>query len=162
VGAAFLGIYLVVSPGGLFAVSRDALLALCGGAAAGVAIVAVKRLRDTDSPYIIYLSQCVCGLAVVGLPALKAPFFFPPSGWLILIGIGLLSTLAQLIMTYAFKLVAATEGSLIGFLVPVFNVALGVLLFGESIRPQTLIGSLLVLLCCVYVAVRERIFRRVL
>jgi len=62
-------------------------------------------------------------------------------------------------MTWAYKHVPATEGSLLGFLVPVLNVLLGVIVFGERMRPSTLAGSAIVLLCCGYVAFRERILK---
>jgi drug/metabolite transporter (DMT)-like permease len=79
----------------------------------------------------------------------------------VLLSIGVLATVAQLLMTYAYKHVPATEGSLLGFLVPVLNVLLGVMVFGEKMRPLALAGSLIVLAACVYVALRERIVRLV-
>ncbi len=79
---------------------------------------------------------------------------------MILLGIGIIATFAQLTMTWAYKHVPATEGSLLAFLTPVINVLLGILVFGETLHPSTLIGSALVLLCCAYVAFRDRILRQ--
>ena len=79
----FVGIWLIVSsgsPGGFIGFSSigvEELLALCGGVLAGVAVVAIKKLRETDSPYVIYLSQCVFGLMVVGIPAGGSSLRFP-------------------------------------------------------------------------------------
>jgi drug/metabolite transporter (DMT)-like permease len=98
---------------------------------------------------------------VVGWPTTTSSFSFAGRQWLILLGIGALATAAQLAMTWAYKHVRATEGSLLGFLVPVLNVALGVIVFGETMRLSTVAGSALVLLCCGYVAFRERLLRLV-
>jgi drug/metabolite transporter (DMT)-like permease len=163
VGAAgavsFVGIWLVVSPGRLTGIGAEGLLALMGGVLSGIAVVAIKKLRETDSPFIIYLAQCVFGLLVVGWPTAVSSFAFPGIEWLILLGIGVVATVAQLTMTWAYKHVPATQGSLLAFMTPVLNVLLGVLIFGEQMRASTLAGSALVLLCCGYIAFRERILR---
>ena len=125
----------------------------------GIAVVAIKKLRETDSPSIIYLAQCVFGLLVVGWPTATSSFAFAGVEWLILLGIGLVATVAQLTMTWAYKHVPATEGSLLAFLTPVLNVLLGIAVFGEQMRASTLAGSALVLVCCGYIAFRERILR---
>jgi drug/metabolite transporter (DMT)-like permease len=167
----FLGIYLVVNPsgmesvlhgggpGGLFSFSPDALLSLLGGLFASVAVVSIKRLRETDSPSVIYLAQCVFGALMIGYPTATSSFSFSLSVWLILLAIGGLATVAQVMMTEAYAHVSATEGSLLAYLVPVLNVALGAVVFGETTRPLALAGSVLVLACCAYVALRERIMR---
>jgi len=158
----FLGILLVVSPGGgvsFSSIGVEDLLALLGGVLSGVAVVAIKKLRETDSPHIIYLAQCVFGMLVVGWPTITGSFAFPPIQWVILLGIGVLATAAQLAMTWAYKHVPATTGSLLAFLVPVLNVLLGVAVFGELMHLSTLVGSVVVLLCCGYVAFREKILK---
>jgi len=157
----FLGVALVVNPGRINAIGVEELLALLGGVLSGIAVVAIKKLRETDTPYVIYLAQCIFGLLVVGWPTMTSSFAFGGRIWLILLGVGALATAAQLAMTWAYKHVPATEGSLLGFLVPVLNVLLGVVVFGEKMRVATLAGSALVLICCGYVAFRERILRLV-
>jgi drug/metabolite transporter (DMT)-like permease len=155
----FLGIWLVVSPGRIASIGVEDLLALLGGVLSGIAVVAIKKLRETETPYIIYLAQCVFGLLVVGWPTAASSFAFAGIEWVILLGIGGIATAAQLTMTWAYKHVPATEGSLLAFLTPVLNVILGVIIFGEAMRVSTLIGSALVLLCCGYIAFRERILK---
>lgn len=155
----FFGIWLVVSPGPISSINVETLLALLGGVGSAIAVVAIKKLRETETPSIIYLAQCVFGLLVVGWPTAVSSFGFARFEWLILVAIGLVATIAQLAMTWAYKHVPATEGSLLAFLTPVLNVLLGVLVFGELMKPMTLAGSALVLACCGYIAFRERIFR---
>jgi drug/metabolite transporter (DMT)-like permease len=170
--ASFTGICLIVYPEGVlalfggggsaaFAMGWDGLLALLGGLLASVAVVAIKKLRETDSSPVIYLSQCLFGALVFGYPTASSSFSFPPVLWLVLIAIGGLATVAQLIMTYAYKHVPTTEGSLLSFLMPVVNVVLGAAIFGERMHPLALAGSGVVLAACVYVALRDRIFGQV-
>ena len=159
IGVSFVGIYLVLNPGNILSVGIEDLLALLGGALSGVAVVAIKKLRETDSPYMIYLAQCVFGMLVVAYPTATGSFAFTSITWLTLLGIGLLATAAQLLMTWAYKHVPATEGSLLAFLVPVLNVILGVIVFSETMSPATIAGSALVFVSCVYVAFREKIIR---
>ena len=47
----FVGIALVVNPGRLNGIGVEELLALLGGILSGVAVVAIKKLRETDTPY---------------------------------------------------------------------------------------------------------------
>ncbi|MGA2761911.1 MAG: DMT family transporter [Spirochaetia bacterium] len=165
VAVSFVGIWLVVNPMGKagvsaagFSMSGYQLLALLGGVFSAVAIVAIRRLQKTDSPYVIYLAQCVFGIIVIGYPTATSSFAFALPLWMALAGIGILATIAQLMMTSAYRDVPATEGSLLAFLVPVLNSILGVAVFGETMQPLTVVGALLVLGACVYVALREKIF----
>jgi drug/metabolite transporter (DMT)-like permease len=159
VAASFAGIWLVISPGSIGSVGLEELLALLGGVLSGIAVVAIKKLRETETPSIIYLAQCVFGLLVVGWPTVTGSFAFPAAQWLLLLAIGLVAAIAQLTMTWAYKHVSATEGSIMAFLTPVLNVILGVIVFEEQMRVSTLAGSAVVLLCCGYVAFRERILK---
>jgi drug/metabolite transporter (DMT)-like permease len=159
VAVSFGGIWLVVNPGPIASVGLEDLLALLGGLLSGIAVVAIKKLRETETPYIIYLAQCVFGLLVIGWPTVTGSFAFAPVQWLFLAGVGVVATAAQLVMTWAYKHVSATEGSLMAFLTPVLNVILGVLVFSEHMGALTLVGSAVVLLCCGYVAFRERLLK---
>jgi drug/metabolite transporter (DMT)-like permease len=162
VAVSFIGIWLVVNPlagnaaGGAH-VGLYQLLALLGGVLSAVAVVAIRKLQATDSPYMIYLAQCVFGVIVIGYPTATSSFAFALPFWFVLAGIGILATVAQLLMTTAYRDVPATEGSLPAFMVPVVNSILGVIVFGERMQPLTIAGALLVLVACAYVALRERI-----
>jgi len=163
VAVSFVGIWLVVNPmgatggAGAFSISAYQLLALLGGLLSAVAIVTIRKLQATDSPSMIYLAQCVFGMIVIGYPTATSSFGFALPLWLVLAGIGILATVAQLLMTSAYRDVPATEGSLLAFLVPVVNSVLGIVVFGERMQPLTIIGALVVLAACAYVALRERV-----
>jgi drug/metabolite transporter (DMT)-like permease len=156
--SAVVGIALLVGIRGSGWTDPWILLTLLGGMLGGVAIVCLKRLTDTDSSYAIYMSQCLFGFWIVAVPANLTPIEIGWIGGIILVSIGLVATAAQLLMTWSFAFVPIATGSLLGMLTPVFNVFLGLTLFGERMGVGELTGTALILLACVGVVVwgRER------
>jgi drug/metabolite transporter (DMT)-like permease len=148
---AFVGVYLIVSPGNMLQVTRYDAAGLLSGVFSASAIVCIKRLRETDSPFVIFLSQCVFGMLLVGVPAVQSGFDFPARLLPALAGVALFAVTAQLLMTYSYKLVPATSGSLMGYLTPVFNVALGVAAFNEKLGHTGVVGCVLVLAVSLYI-----------
>jgi len=153
IAVALVGVYLVVWPEKWDGSLTLKLLALLGGALGGIAVAAIRKLRETHSSYVILLSQCVFGLLIVAVPANATGYQFSMVSWVLLLGIGVFATVGQLLMTYAFKLVRAAEGSLIGMLTPVLNVAWGALFFKEAMPPRAWAGAAVVLASCAYVSV---------
>lgn len=152
--AALGGIYLIVSDnvdigGGIGMYDGLALLgSLCGG----IAIVLVRKLRETDNAYSIYFSQCIFGFWLMLIPANLTSYDIGLEGGLILLGVGILATGAQLLMTYAYAHVTLAAGGLLGNLTPVFNTLLALLLFKEAIAGPALIGIAVVIGSCILVA----------
>lgn len=154
--AAFAGLYLIIVPAhGIGALSWMDLLALSGGLMSGWAILSVKKLHATDTSRAILFSQCFFGLLIVGVPAQAGGYAFPAPAWIVLLGVGLCAAVAQLQMTYAYKFIGATEGSLLSILTPVINVGLGLLIFHEPIGARALIGCAIVLASCTYAAIPQ-------
>lgn len=157
---AFAGIYLLASDNGqnlslLGALGAFELLAIFGAMLGGVALVSVKKLHDTDSSYAIYFAQCVIGLWVVVVPANIVPCSIGVSGGLLLVAIGVASTVGQLLSTEGIRYVQVATGSLLGMLVPVLNYFLGVVAFGEVMSWRSIVGSATVLGACVVVLLRS-------
>ncbi|SEM82843.1 EamA domain-containing membrane protein RarD [Syntrophus gentianae] len=151
--AAFGGLYLIIVPSqGLGATSWLDLLALSGGILSGWAILSVKKLHETDTSRAILFSQCFFGLIIVVAPAQVEGYSFPPVSWLTLLAIGIVATIAQLQMTYAYKFINATEGSLLSMLNPVINVLLGMIFFHEPLTLRSILGCTIILISCTYAA----------
>jgi drug/metabolite transporter (DMT)-like permease len=131
-------------------------LTFAGAVLAGAAIVCVKRLTATDSSSATFISQCLIGFWIVLVPATLGSARIALSTVLILIGIGLLATVAQLLMTWSFAYVTIASGSLLSLLTPTLNVVLGVFLFRESLTVLEAIGTGLILISCLGVAVFGR------
>ena len=153
---AFAGIYLLAADNGqglslIGVLGTYELLTIFGAMLGGVALVAVKKLHDTDSSYAIYFAQCVIGLWVVVVPANIMPCSIGISGGLLLVTVGVTSTVGQLLSTEGLRYVEVSTGSLLGMLVPVLNYFLGVVVFGEVISWRSVVGSTIVLGSCVIV-----------
>ena len=160
IGVCFLGIFLIVTGGGQGALSNFSIfdiLAIVGALASGIAVVYVKKLHDTDSSYAIFMAQCIIGFWLVVIPANLMPCSIGLSGGILLLGIGITAAIGQLLMTYGYKYLPVSTGSLLSMLVPVFNIPMGILLFNEKISAHMLIGSLLVLISCVYMILKRNI-----
>jgi drug/metabolite transporter (DMT)-like permease len=158
IAAAFGGIYLIIVPSqGIGAISWMDLLALCGGLFSGWAILSLKKLHETDSSRAILFSQCFFGMIIVAIPAQAGGYVFPPLVWITLIAIGLLAAVAQLQMTYAYKFIGATEGSLLSMLTPAMSVPLGLIFIHEPVSTRSLTGCIIVLVSCAYAAIPQQI-----
>ncbi len=157
---AFVGIYFLAADNGgdsswLGALGRYELLTIFGAMLGGIALVAVKKLHDTDSSYAIYFAQCVIGLWVVVVPANMVPCSIGISGGLLLVAIGVTSTVGQLLSTEGIRYVQVATGSLLGMLVPVLNYFLGVVAFDEVMSWRSVVGSATVLGACVVVLLKN-------
>ena len=104
----FLGILLILRPG--LAVFRPAALAaLVAAVLAALAQVGVRRLTQTEPITRIVFYFALISTVVSGLPLLK--FWTAPARpmWPVLIALGILATLAQLVMTRAYAHAPAAQ-----------------------------------------------------
>lgn len=155
IAAALLGIYLIarddIDPEA-FGIGLYDGLAMLGSLCGGIAIVLVRKLRETDNSYAIYFSQCLFGFWIMVIPANLTSYDIGWTGGLILLGVGILATGAQLLMTYAYAHVTIASGGLLGNLTPVFNTILALLLFQERITASGFAGIAVVIGSCMFVA----------
>ena len=113
-----------------------------------------EAIRYWDHPSIQFnIAQCLIGFWIVVIPSnLDAS----PIGWrigLVLVGIGLAALAAQLLMNWSFGLISIATGSLLGMLTPIFNVFIGLALFGETLTSLGILGTLLILVSCTGVVI---------
>jgi drug/metabolite transporter (DMT)-like permease len=157
---AFAGIYLLAADNGenhslLGTLGAYELLAILGAMLGGVALVAVKKLHDTDSSYAIFFAQCAMGLWIVVAPANIVPCSIGISGGLLLVAIGVASAVGQLLSTEGYRYVQVATGSLLGMTVPVLNYFLGVVAFDEAVSWRSVVGSAAVLGSCAVVLLKN-------
>ena len=123
-------------------------IALGGSMLSGLAIVIVRKLRATESSYAIFFSQCVIGFWLMLIPANLVPAAIGISGGFILLGIGVSAAVGQILMTYSYKALSVSQGSVIALVTPVANILIGVAAFGETVTPVNGLGMFLVLAAC--------------
>jgi drug/metabolite transporter (DMT)-like permease len=159
---ALTGIYFVSRDNGgsfslLSAFGKYEIITLVGAMMGGIAVVTIRKLHDTDNSWSIYFSQCLGGLVLFGVPALASTWDISLSEWLFISGVGVCSTIGQLLMTQGFRYVPVRIGSLFGMLDPVLAYAAGVVIFGEGISVFAVFGGMLVIgACCMVIRGRRQ------
>lgn len=111
----------------------------------GAAVATVRSLRQTHGATMIFFVFCVVALGLSGplaapgarLPALR-------DVWLLL-GIGIASTLAQLLFTEAMGYVSAVGAAVVTPLTPIAAYVLGALFLGEPLTSRICLGILVAL-----------------
>jgi len=158
---------LALSLGGVIVVARPQLLfggeqvldptavaiALMGAAFAAGAYVTVRRLRETDPPMVV----------VLWFPLVATPLFLPlalrvwvwptPVEWLVLLGLGITTQIAQVLLTRGLHLLPAGRGTAVGYVQIAFAMVWSALVFAEPVDGQELAGAALVVLGTVVLVV---------
>lgn len=149
---ALVGLYFIADPN--FADLRAGnLYGFLSGLLGGLALVTVRELRHTESAASIFLSLCVFG-ALAGLIAMIAekPVWPDSFGWLLLFVIGVVSTIGQLLMTYAMRFTRAGEAGVIQMSAVIYASAAGVIWFDDPITTKVILGAILVLASATYIS----------
>ena len=155
-----VGVVWVARPpalfGGPWAFEGLALGAACAGAlVSSVAYTTVRALSGKAPPMVV-----VFYFPLVATPAaiaLSAPYLsWPtPREWLILLGVGVSTQVAQVFMTQGLHLERAGRAMAVTYMQIVFAFAWGVALFGEVPSWMSVLGAALILVGSA-VAVRQR------
>lgn len=120
-----------------------AAVGLFAGVVGGAAMTVVKAVREDTDPATVFTSFNLVGI-LVALP-FAAPAWVPirPSGWGLLLAIGVLSIGGQLFYTFAMRFTSVARGSAVTQLVPVLAWATGTVLLGEVPKPLGWAGAAL-------------------
>lgn len=150
VAIGFVGVSLILKPdAGLIA--PIGLVGLGSGLLAATAMVAIRRMADTEpTTRIVFYFTTFATLISAG-PAAATWQTPSPAGWLLMLAAGGIATLGQLMLTRAYTLApAAHVGSLI-YAAVVFAGVYGWVLWGEAPDALGLLGTVLVVLAGVLV-----------
>lgn len=120
------------------------LLALGSGVFSGIAVHFIKKAREHNDVYIVYLAACIFGVAA---SFFSAPEVLRIQSWdvvLPLLIVGIFALAGQLFMAYGYKYTTAVKGSVIGFT----EIPLTILLsffFGEEMKPRFFMGTAVII-----------------
>lgn len=150
VAIGFVGVALILKPdAGL--ISPVGLVGLGSGILAATAMVAIRRMSDTEPTTRIVFYFTVLGTLISAGPAAATWQTPSPTGWLVMLAAGGVATLGQLLLTRAYTLApAAHVGSLIYVAVVVAGIW-GWVLWSERPDAYSLVGAALVVLAGVLV-----------
>lgn len=144
-GLAVVGILLVIRPT-LGNVRMGDLYGLLSGALAGMALTAVRRLRQEETASAVFFYFCLVGIPVSLLAMIGTPVVVPDrTGWNLLLMMATSSVGAQVLMTYGYRYVTTVQGVLITLSQIVYSALAGAILFAEPVTGPTVIGALLIL-----------------
>jgi drug/metabolite transporter (DMT)-like permease len=144
VGIAFAGMLLIVRPEAEVSLAPGiAAIGSAFGAAAAYALV--RMLSSTEHPLTIVL-YFPCISSLVALPFVLADFVMPQGGeWIVLAGVAVATTIAQLFLTWGLKLEPAARATSVSYWAILFGALFGWLLFGEIPDRTTVAGGGLIL-----------------
>lgn len=115
------------------------LLALGSGVISGMAVHYIKKAREHNDVFVVYLSACIFGVAASSFSASEAMKIQNWNILLPLVIVGIFALAGQLVMAYGYKYTTAVKGSIIGFT----EIPLTILLsffFGEEMKPRFFMG----------------------
>lgn len=149
--ASLLGVVLIARPSFLFDLGAAALdplvvgVALAGAIFSAAAYVTVRALGSTEDPLVIVFYFALVN-AVAAIP-LAAPVLVWPSPveWLLLLGVGVSTQIAQVMMTHGLKRERAGRAMAVAYLQIVFAALWGMLVFDEIPDAWIVSGALLVM-----------------
>ena len=140
---AFAGIVLIVSPD-LSSVESDTLIGLGAGLFAALAMMYVRKLRNTDpAPTVVFwfAAACVAGSVVQAAPDL---FSLNTKTLAALVGIGIGAGGGQVGITMAYQKANAAQVSPFSYLSVIVATFYGFTFFGETLSTADWIGGLLI------------------
>lgn len=145
-----VGVIMITQPTFLFDNAADALhlpsvaVGLLGALLASFAFVAVRKLRSTDHGLVIvFYFPFVSTLLLIPIVAVNVT---PPSPleWLLLLGIGVLTQLAQIYLTRSLHMEKTARAMSISYVQIIFAIGWGLIIFAELPNLISMIGMILV------------------
>lgn len=144
------GVVLMTRPGFLFGGLEERLdpvavaIALAGAVFSAGAYVVVRRLGKTEDPVVIvFWFAMVATLGAIPFTALEA-LMPTPTEWLILLGIGVVTQVAQVLMTRGLREERAGRAMAVAYMQIVFAALWGALFFRELPDIWGVAGALLI------------------
>jgi drug/metabolite transporter (DMT)-like permease len=122
-------------PGGV-ALGTWQLVGILSAVLSGAAVATIREVRKTDGVWEIFAAFCVAGALFTGVPTAHHVVTPRALEWVLMIGVGLTSVAAQLLMTQSLRDLPAAAAGVLFQLTPVSAMVLGRLIYGE--RPPSL------------------------
>lgn len=141
---AFAGACFIIKPGNTF--NMAGLSGLGAGFFAAVAYVSIKKLHDTES-FVTMVFNFMFFASLFSLTLFGKDFIWPNTiEWVALLALGVAGTVAQLFMTYSYKLAEASVVSPYGVSAVLFSSLWGIIFWGDHPDLWSIVGSLMIVL----------------
>ncbi len=125
-------------------------LGLLAGMLSGIAVCVITKLRETNGPVIIYFYFCLVGALLVFPPFMVDPRLpVTGRGWILVLALVVILTVAQLLMNQGFKYCRSWEGGLFLSTEAFFTSAAGICFMGDPLTRRFWVGGMLIVGCAV-------------
>lgn len=156
----FIGVLVMVRPGGAAMVDPVVLLPLAGAVLYALALIAMRKLGATEraTTTVFYFT-----LACTVLSGLAQPFVWRMpdlDDFALLVCVGLLGGSAQLLMTQALRLAPAAVVAPFDYSALIFSIGFGYLFWSEIPDQLLLVGAAIVVASGLYILHRETLRRK--
>ncbi len=158
--AGFIGVLIVMQPGVEGMINIYALIPVFAALGAGVAVVSVRKLSQTESTATLLVYQSVFVGALAGVPLFwlwKTPDF---TGALLLLSMGILATVANWVGVKALRYGEASVVGNIQYIKLIYAAILGYFLFDEIPDKYTIIGAGIIIGSSIYIFHREALLKK--
>lgn len=150
----FIGVLIVLRPG-LDGFTIYGIYALIGSAGAGAVMVVIRILTRTESTTTILTYQALgVGLAVA-IPGIWFWLWPTPFEWALLIGMGIISYIAQMLNITAYKFGEASVMASLDYVRLIYSVLFGWVLFETLPDFWTWFGAIIIIIASIYTIHRE-------
>ena len=156
------GVLLVAQPTVLFGTTAASLdltavgVALLGALFAAMAYTAVRKLRETEH-HLVVVFYLPLVATPASIPIMWGEALWPtPWEWLLLLGIGVLTQIAQVYLTKGLHIEQAGRAMSLSYIQIVFAACWGLLFFGERPDVLSILGAVLVVAGTMVVARRSK------
>jgi drug/metabolite transporter (DMT)-like permease len=145
--ASLVGVICIARPAALFGAPAEAVnpryiaIALMGALCSGSAYALVRKMKSSEHPFVIvfYLPLLTIPLS---LPFAVTEWRWPDAWeWVLLLGVGITTQLAQVNMTRGLQLERTARATATSYLQVVFAVVWGAVVLGEIPDAWTLVGA---------------------
>ena len=129
--------------------------ALCAGICYAFYLISTRKLSSIDSPLMTLIFTGLSGAIVISL---IAPFYWSSlnfAGWLILILLAAIGTLAHFLLILSLNYAEASKLAPLGYSEIIMNVIIGYYFFGDFPNQWIWIGLIIIIASGVYISLRE-------
>ena len=140
----FIGVFLILEPNG--ETDWASLVALGSSFMAAIAFVTVRKLSATEPTLRIVAYFAIFGMCISAIPLTWAWQTPTPNEYLMLIGVGLTTTIGQLLLTRGYQNAPASSVGIFTYTSVPFGTFLGWLFFEEILDINSLFGAILIIL----------------
>ena len=140
----FIGVFLILEPNG--DTDWASLVALGSSFMAAIAFVTVRKLSATEPPLRIVAYFAIFGMCISAIPLTWAWQTPTPEEYLMLVGVGLTTTIGQLLLTRGYQNAPASSVGIFTYISVPFGTFLGWLFFEEILDINSFFGAILIIL----------------